>query len=181
VVLAGLGSATWFGPDEFVRFHVPGQPIGLLVFLCGGAIIVLISAQLAEARKRIMNEAERLRESEGRLETEIAEHRRTDAEVKRLSRRNSMILESAGEGIWGVDTSGIVTFINRTGAADLGYEPEELVGKPSHRTWHRPRSARSTRRTRMGSTIAERKPSGERTGPAFRWISRAGRSWRTAI
>jgi PAS domain S-box-containing protein len=136
VLLSGIGSATWFGPGEFVQFSIPGRPIGLIVYMAGSVIIVSICSRLIKARERISAEAHRLRESERSLEAEIAKHRRTGEELKRLGFRNQSILESAGEGIWGVDTSGTVTFINRAGASSLGYDVHELIGRPSHASWH---------------------------------------------
>ncbi|MCX6154583.1 MAG: PAS domain-containing sensor histidine kinase [Candidatus Kapabacteria bacterium] len=46
------------------------------------------------------------------------------------------ILECAGEGIFGLDVQGKHTFVNPKGAAMLGYEIDELIGKPSHTLWH---------------------------------------------
>ena len=46
------------------------------------------------------------------------------------------LLDSAGEGIWGVDLQGLCTFINRAACAALGYTPEELVGRNMHRMVH---------------------------------------------
>ena len=136
LALSGIAASTWFPPAAPVQFYIPGTTTGMLVFLAGGAIITAICSQLLKTKQRMIAEAERLRKSERSLEAEITEHKRTGEELKRLSYRNKLILESAGEGIWGVDTAGIVTFINKTGAASLGYDANELIGKPSHRTWH---------------------------------------------
>ncbi len=47
------------------------------------------------------------------------------------------LLDSAGEGIWGVDLNGDCTFVNRAALAMLGYEgAEELVGKNMHNMVH---------------------------------------------
>jgi two-component system sensor histidine kinase/response regulator len=46
------------------------------------------------------------------------------------------ILDSAGEGIFGLDADGRHTFVNPAAAAMLGFSPEELIGQPSHATWH---------------------------------------------
>jgi PAS domain S-box-containing protein len=43
--------------------------------------------------------------------------------------RNESILQSASEGIFGVDRLGIITFINNALSATLGYTSDELVGK----------------------------------------------------
>jgi PAS domain S-box-containing protein len=54
-------------------------------------------------------------------------------------RQLEMLLESAGEGIYGIDLSGRCIFINRVGAALLGYEPEEVLGRQMHYLIHHSR------------------------------------------
>ena len=44
--------------------------------------------------------------------------------------RFALLLESSGEGIYGMAPDGTCTFLNRAGAAMLGYEPAELIGWP---------------------------------------------------
>ena len=51
-----------------------------------------------------------------------------------------MILKAAGEGIFGLDLEGHHTFVNPAANRLLGYEPGELLGKPSHITWHHTKS-----------------------------------------
>ena len=46
------------------------------------------------------------------------------------------ILESAGEGIFGVDTKGNVTFSNSAAASMLGMTPEEMVGREMYPLTH---------------------------------------------
>ena len=46
------------------------------------------------------------------------------------------LLDSAGEGIWGVDLQGICTFVNRAACAALGYTPDELIGRNMHEAIH---------------------------------------------
>jgi PAS domain S-box-containing protein len=53
-----------------------------------------------------------------------------------MSRQNEMILDTAGEGIWGLDTDCKATFINAAGARLLGYEPHELIGQNTHALLH---------------------------------------------
>ena len=48
----------------------------------------------------------------------------------------SQLLESTGEGIYGIDLDGHCTFINRAGAAQLGYAPAELLGQNMHAVAH---------------------------------------------
>lgn len=49
------------------------------------------------------------------------------------------LLDSTGEGIYGVDTRGVCTFVNRSAAEMLGYEPPELVGRNAHALIHHSR------------------------------------------
>ncbi len=46
------------------------------------------------------------------------------------------LLDSAGEGIWGVDLHGDCTFVNRAAQRMLGFTAEELVGRNMHDMVH---------------------------------------------
>lgn len=59
--------------------------------------------------------------------------------TEHLGRRNALILESAGEGIFGLDIEGRTTFVNPVAARMHGYSPEELVGKKHHDLVHHSR------------------------------------------
>ncbi len=48
----------------------------------------------------------------------------------------SQLLESTGEGIFGIDMDGCCTFINRAGAELLGYAPAEVLGQNMHELAH---------------------------------------------
>jgi PAS domain S-box-containing protein len=69
----------------------------------------------------------------------ITERKKAEETIARLSHQNELILNSAGEGIFGLDLHGNHTFVNPSAARMLGYETEELIGKPSHTTWHHTR------------------------------------------
>jgi PAS domain S-box-containing protein len=51
-------------------------------------------------------------------------------------RQLEMLLESAGEGIYGIDLAGRCNFINRAGAEMLGYSPDEVLGRNMHFLMH---------------------------------------------
>lgn len=59
--------------------------------------------------------------------------------AERLGRRNELILEAAGEGIYGLDTMGRTTFVNPAAARMLGYRPEDLIGERHHELVHHSR------------------------------------------
>ncbi|BAI62140.1 putative histidine kinase [Methanocella paludicola SANAE] len=50
-----------------------------------------------------------------------------------------LLLESTDEGIFGVDTSGRCTFINRSALRQIGYTKDEVLGKDTHDLIHHTR------------------------------------------
>ena len=48
----------------------------------------------------------------------------------------SALLDSTEAGFYGMDTDGNCSFINRAGAAMLGYTVDELIGKQMHNAVH---------------------------------------------
>ena len=71
---------------------------------------------------------------------DITERKQAQEALSRLSRQNELILNSAAEGILGLDLQGNHSFVNSAAARMLGYEVEELIGRPSHSTWHHTKS-----------------------------------------
>ncbi len=61
----------------------------------------------------------------------VMHRRRKKSEASRLEAesRYRQIVELSSEGIWTIDDALGLTFMNRQGAALLGYEPEELLGR----------------------------------------------------
>ena len=59
---------------------------------------------------------------------DISQRKQAEEAILRLSHRNALILDSAAEGIFGMDQAGKITFINLTGARLLGASAEELIG-----------------------------------------------------
>ncbi len=64
------------------------------------------------------------------------ERKSAENELAHLGRQNEMILDSAGEGICGLDASGVVTFANPAAARLLGCDREELLGSLFHDIVH---------------------------------------------
>ena len=71
---------------------------------------------------------------------DITERKRAEEEQQRTGRLMRLLLESAGKGIYGIDTEGggggRCIFINRVGASMLGYRSEELLGQNMHQLAH---------------------------------------------
>jgi PAS domain S-box-containing protein len=58
------------------------------------------------------------------------------AEPSRQDQLWQAVLDSAGEGIWGVDLNGRCSFVNKAALRMLSYEAEELVGEFMHAKIH---------------------------------------------
>ncbi len=72
------------------------------------------------------------------LQAGLDESQRT---LKKSEERNSLLLNSTGEGIFGVDNEGRCVFINPAGTDSLGYrDPSELIGKEIHELVHHSRA-----------------------------------------
>jgi len=57
-------------------------------------------------------------------------------EASEAKKRLELLLESTGEGVFGVDLEGRCTFVNGSAAAMLGYRREDLYGKRPHEMIH---------------------------------------------
>jgi PAS domain S-box-containing protein len=57
-------------------------------------------------------------------------------ELQKLQRRYESILNSAGEGIYGLDLQGRTTFVNPAAAKLTGWKVEELVGRSEAEVFH---------------------------------------------
>ena len=79
--------------------------------------------------ERVRERTADLEETTSRLAEENEERLKSDA-------RTRLILNSAGEGIFGVDANERVTFLNDAAVALLGYAAEELIGQEIHGIIH---------------------------------------------
>ena len=68
--------------------------------------------------------------------SDVTTHKWVEEVMGQLGRRNELILEAAGEGIYGLDTEGKTTFVNPAAARMLGYKPEDLIGQHHHELVH---------------------------------------------
>jgi PAS domain S-box-containing protein len=95
----------------------------------------LAALSLAEDAEQARAEIARYRDN---LEQQVAE--RTE-DLKKSEERTRLLLESVGEGIYGVDESGRITFANPAAVRLLGYlHAYELLGEESHGLMHHSRA-----------------------------------------
>ncbi|MGR8932008.1 MAG: PAS domain S-box protein [Gammaproteobacteria bacterium] len=67
---------------------------------------------------------------------DITERHRAELELAQLSLQHRLILDSAGEGIYGLDTEGRCTFVNPAARRLLGFSAEEFIDHHSHTLFH---------------------------------------------
>ena len=67
---------------------------------------------------------------------DVTERQEYQLAIDEIQRRNSAILESAGEGVIGLDRDGRITFINAKGCELLGHPQEAMVGQMAHELIH---------------------------------------------
>ncbi|HBS25000.1 MULTISPECIES: sigma 54-interacting transcriptional regulator [Thalassospira] len=97
----------------------------------GADYLIIILCDL-DARHRRDVDAE----ADNYLREGIAEWRRAERFFREIERENQLILGAAGEGIYGVNSDGVTTFVNPAAERMLGWTAEELVGKEIHSIIH---------------------------------------------
>ena len=67
------------------------------------------------------------------LERRVEERTRS---LRQVSQQSQLLVTSVGDGIYGVDAAGMVTFVNPAALEVLGYQAAELIGREAHVTFH---------------------------------------------
>lgn len=100
------------------------EVVGVLEFV--GTRTKECDEQVLRAMRQVGAQVGRVVERD-RSERRLARHAR---ELERLSRQLDSVLNSAGDGIYGVDSSGTITFVNEAAVRMLGMPRERLLGGP---------------------------------------------------
>lgn len=98
----------------------------------------------ANLEARVLQRTAQLEQLNENLQQEIAERERAFDELqkardalKRLGHQNELILNSAGEGIYGIDPKGKIVFVNPAAAKALGRSRKEAINYFMHDLiWH---------------------------------------------
>jgi two-component system, cell cycle sensor histidine kinase and response regulator CckA len=99
--------------------------------LAGIALFIAAGTGFSVARITLQ-----LKEDNVALQTEIAERKLAEERIERLRNEHKIILNSVSEGVHWIDVDGQVKFENPAAIKMLGYETDELIGKPAHLTMH---------------------------------------------
>lgn len=143
---------TLLGQRERVYTH--RKTIVTLVELLGSLVAAILAivalwavrtgvTELEQARDTIESQSEdlaqQLEESQA-LTEELATTNESliqaNLRVEESRREFELLLESADDGVYGMDDRGNATFVNSAGAHMLGYEPHELIGRNMHEMIH---------------------------------------------
>ncbi|MBT3345447.1 MAG: PAS domain S-box protein, partial [Gemmatimonadetes bacterium] len=98
-----------------------------------GVVELCLFAPLSESQSQWLTTACRIAAGALRLARQAEE--RAAAEE-----RTRLILESTGDGLFGLDLEGRATFVNPAACAMLGYSAEELIGRSLHELVHHTRA-----------------------------------------
>lgn len=77
-----------------------------------------------------------LKSANTNLDKALCERRQAEAALRASETRFRLLLESAGDGILGLDAEGRCTFVNQAALTMLGYAQEELLGQDTHAMIH---------------------------------------------
>src|SRR5215213_4773417 len=67
---------------------------------------------------------------------DMSERKKVEEAFERLSQQYEMVLRSAGEGIFGLDLHGNVTFVNPAASDMTEWNTQDLLGRPMHELLH---------------------------------------------
>ncbi|HVC33920.1 MAG TPA: GAF domain-containing protein [Chloroflexota bacterium] len=115
--------------------------LGVPITAAGGHVVGTLCVIDQQPRDWTDEDAQVLSELATLVTAEIS-HRGAATELERQRAaaleggRKGSLLESIGDGVYGLDRDGTCTFVNGTGAALLGYRPDELLGRPLHQLVH---------------------------------------------
>jgi PAS domain S-box-containing protein len=104
---------------------------GELMHTCRGGRTLAVSSRWVVQRDA-RNEPSAILE----MDTDVTERKRAQEELLSVTRHMRAVLEATAEGIYAIDGQGRCTFINKSAARLLGYEPREVLGKNVHELIH---------------------------------------------
>ena len=96
----------------------------------GHALLAVVRDRKRQRDWRLASEAD------GFMRRGLSEWRRVEQLFQEIEQQNRLILQAAGEGVYGVDADGLTTFVNPAAQRMLGYTVDELVGQQMHRLLH---------------------------------------------
>jgi polar amino acid transport system substrate-binding protein len=132
-----IGLATEIDVDEALARYYRTRTLifsilGFTLLLSVGAIlfVLIIGERTSRALMRARDNLE------DKVDARTVELQEKQKQLAASEERARLLLDSAGEGIFGVDQEGKIAFINPAASRLLGYEPDELIGEGIHDKVH---------------------------------------------
>jgi diguanylate cyclase len=134
------GQARWFLDKADVVRDEAGESLflqGILVDITHGKEIEQelfyyrnrLEELVVKRTEQLEKQCALLKSANVNLDKALFELRQSNTTLSASEARFRLLLESAGEGILGLDAEGCCTFVNRAALAMLGYTQEEIVGQ----------------------------------------------------
>ncbi|MGD9267139.1 MAG: PAS domain S-box protein, partial [Desulfobacterales bacterium] len=109
--------------------------------------LAILSRAFAKMQKRLVETLRSLNQNqlelrhlnenlEAKVDERTVELQEKQKQLEAAVERSRLLLDSAGEGIFGVDLEGKVVFINPAANRMLGYGPDDLIGQYVHEKIH---------------------------------------------
>ncbi|MDX1696448.1 MAG: sigma 54-interacting transcriptional regulator [Ketobacteraceae bacterium] len=115
------------GSDEVVRVEVNG---------CSHVVDGDTLMTLAFADAELIEGQRDRRDAQRHYRSGLGHWQRMSQVFSEFEKENRLLLDAAGEGIYGVDANGLTTFMNPAAERILGWKAEELIGKNMHSLIH---------------------------------------------
>ena len=116
---------------EFARFD--GTPLRVHIY---GTHIGTSEVMLSFLDLNAQNRREYLAEQEAHQRAGLMQWQNIYGFFREVEAQNQLILEAAGEGIYGINAEGKATFVNRAAQEMLGWNAEDLIGRELHSIIH---------------------------------------------
>lgn len=95
---------------------------------------------VASRTEQLEKQRELLKVANLNMDKELCERKRAERALRESEARFRLLLESAGEGIYGLDEDRHCTFVNKAVLEMLGYDREEVLGQDIHALFHHSRA-----------------------------------------
>ncbi len=127
---AVTGTTVMFGMLVVAVFlHLTAAASGTATTTSNALLILVLLA--VSARQTLLTwDNETLRRG---LEQRVIER---STELRAVTQRTDLLVDSVGEGVYGVDAAGEITFVNPAAATALGFSQGEILGRNAHALFH---------------------------------------------
>lgn len=146
-MIAHGGRTHWFLNEANVVRDDAGQPLflqGILVDITKDKATEQeleyyrrrLEELVAQRTEQLEKQSELLKAAIANMDKELSERKRAEVALRASEARFRLLLDSAGEGICGIDSEGRCIFLNNAALELLGYSEKELIGQDLHTKLH---------------------------------------------